>query len=293
MVQPSLFHDPESRLRVGPAGWSYPDWSGTVYPEPKPRGFDPLRYLAHWFDAVEINSSFYRPPSPSMAGAWARRVDHNPNFRFTAKVWQRLTHEGSTSAQDVSAFLEGIDPLVESARLGALLLQFPWSFKNSLEARGRLEKLARLFRNFPLVVEVRHASWADADFFRFLKDLGIGFCNIDQPVIGQSLKPLSVVTSPVGYFRLHGRNYANWFKEDAGRDNRYDYLYTGAELDHLTGLIKEVRDASEECYVITNNHFRGKAVFNGLELQQRLTGRIVEAPPSLAREYARPKDFSI
>jgi uncharacterized protein YecE (DUF72 family) len=285
VVQPSLFKEPISSLRVGPAGWSYPDWAGTVYPEPKPRGFDPLRYLSGWFDAVEINSSFYRPPTPGMTAAWVRRVENNPNFRFTAKVWQRLTHEGSIDAQDVRAYLQGIEPLAEAARLGALLLQFPWSFKNTTEARERLEILVRLFRNFPLVVEVRHASWADAGFYRFLRDLGIGFCNVDQPLIGQSLKPSSVVTSPVGYFRLHGRNYANWFKEDAGRDNRYDYLYTIAELDQLTSLIQEVRDASEECYVITNNHFRGKAVFNGLELQQRLTGRQVEPPPSLAREY--------
>jgi uncharacterized protein YecE (DUF72 family) len=220
-----------------------------------------------------------------MAAGWARRVEDNANFRFTAKIWQRLTHEGSWTLEDIRVFLAGIAPLAEAGRLGALLLQFPWSFRNSSENLKRIEALAGQFRHFPLVVEVRHASWADAGFLQFLRDQRIGFCNIDQPVIGRSLKPSSLVTAPVGYFRMHGRNYPNWFKEDAGRDNRYDYLYNRPELDLLSGLIGEVQQASEECYVITNNHFRGQAVCNALELQQRLTGEAMEPPPSLARHY--------
>ena len=254
-------------LRVGPAGWSYPDWAGTVYPEPKPRGFDPLRYLSGWFDAVEINSSFYRPPTPSMTAAWVRRVENNPNFRFTAKVWQRLTHEGSKDAQDVRAFLQGIEPLAEAARLGALLLQFPWSFKNTTEARERLEMLARLLRNFPLVVEVRHASWADEGFYHFLRDLGIGFCNIDQPLIGQSLKPSSVVTSPAGYFRLHGRNMA-WFT--AGREERYNYLYTKEELAGFVPAVQSLAAGAGGGYVFFNNCHAGAAARNALMMKQML-----------------------
>lgn len=280
-------------VRVGPAGWSYPDWEGTVYPQPKPRGFDPLVYLAEFFDAIEINSSFYRPPSAKSAQSWVRRVQHKPRFKFTAKVWNRLSHVEETFSQaEVSEFLKGIEPMAAAGRLGALLLQFPWSFKNGDPQHRRLADLAAAFSDYPLVVEVRHASWADTQFYDFLRQQRLGFCNIDQPVIGQSLKPSAIVTSRVGYFRLHGRNYKNWFRDDAGRDNRYDYLYTARELDSLTELIREIEQASEESYVITNNHFRGKAVCNGLEIEHRLTGKKPKIPPPLVVDYPQLADLN-
>lgn len=70
-------------VRVGVAGWDYRDWWGVVYPLPRPRGFDPLAYLAQYFDTIEINSTFYRPPVPKAAAGWARRVTHNARFKFT------------------------------------------------------------------------------------------------------------------------------------------------------------------------------------------------------------------
>src|SRR5919109_731050 len=88
------------RIRIGPAGWSYPDWEGQVYPKPKPRGFDPLAYLAQYFDTIEINSTFYRIPAATMTRSWATRVSDHPTFRFTGKLWQGCTHEGPASAED-------------------------------------------------------------------------------------------------------------------------------------------------------------------------------------------------
>ena len=79
-------------IRVGTAGWHYEDWNGTVYPRPRPRGFDPLETLSHLFDAIEINVTFYRVPDPSMTRTWVRRVASNPDFRFTAKLFRDLTH---------------------------------------------------------------------------------------------------------------------------------------------------------------------------------------------------------
>jgi uncharacterized protein YecE (DUF72 family) len=87
------------RILVGPAGWSYQDWEGQVYPKPKPRGFDPLRYLARYFDTVEINSSFYRIPAAKTTQQWVDRVSEHPDFRFTSKLWQGFTHEGTASPQ--------------------------------------------------------------------------------------------------------------------------------------------------------------------------------------------------
>jgi uncharacterized protein YecE (DUF72 family) len=175
--------------------------------------FDPLEYLATYFDTIEINSSFYRPPAASSSRAWTRRVTHNRNFRFTAKLYQRFTHDrGQATAEDEKTFREGIDPLVEAGKFGALLLQFPWSFKNTEEERDYLSALLDRFRDYPLVVELRHASWNEPAIYQSFERRGVGFCNIDQPLFARSIKPSARTTSRVGYVRLHGRNYENWFR---------------------------------------------------------------------------------
>lgn len=275
-------------LRIGPAGWSYKDWEGIVYPAEKPRGFDQLAYLADLFNTIEINSTFYRPPGEQMARSWARRVRHNPNFKFTAKLWNRFTHEKEKyGEQEVSLYKRGIDPLYQQGLLGALLIQFPWSFKNLAEERRRLEDIIERFRPYPLVLEVRHSSWARPEVYEFLREKGVGFCNIDQPLIGKSIAPSAIVTSNLGYFRLHGRNYANWFRQEASPEARYDYLYSEKELDQLSDLIREIAQQAPETYVVTNNHYRGKGVANALELEKKLKGETPKIPPSLAQEYPR------
>jgi uncharacterized protein YecE (DUF72 family) len=147
------------KIRIGPA-WSYRDWNGVVYPQSPGSKFDQLAYLSNFFDTIEINSSFYRPPAPSTAKAWARRVTQNPDFVFTAKLHRVFTHErGKATVEDEKLFREGIDPLAEAGKLGAVLIQFPWSFKNTDEDRVYLTKLIDRFKDYRLVLEVRHASW--------------------------------------------------------------------------------------------------------------------------------------
>ena len=119
----------------------------------------------------------------------------------------------------------------------------------------------------------------------FLRENGVGFCNVDQPVIGDSLRPSARVTARVGYWRLHGRNYANWFREDAGRDARYDYLYSKEEIGEIAKLIRTVKQDSEETYAITNNHFRGQALINALEILEELDARRPAVPPLLALSF--------
>src|SRR5215471_1259202 len=144
-------------ILVGPAGWSYADWRGRVYPERAGTKFDTLALVAKYFNVVEINSSFYYPPKPETTRAWLERAAHNPNFIFTAKLHKVFTHKRERlSSEDERAFREGIDPLQEAGKLGALLIQFPWSFKNDQEARVYLEKLVGWFKDYPLVVELRH-----------------------------------------------------------------------------------------------------------------------------------------
>src|SRR5205809_4722955 len=148
-----------SPLRIGPAGWSYKDWEGTVYP-PHGSKFDPLAYLASFFDTIEINSPFYRIPPPTHATSWVRRVASNPTFKFTTKVFRNFTHEkAQLAAADVRAFRRYLDPMMDAGRLGAVLLQYPWSFKSSEESREKLEALFRAFDGYPLALEVRHATF--------------------------------------------------------------------------------------------------------------------------------------
>lgn len=279
------------KILVGPAGWSYKDWNGIVYPAKPGSKFDPLEYLSNYFDAIEINSSFYRPPAASSSKAWVKRVAHNLNFKFTAKLYQRFTHErGQATNEDEKVFREGIEPLVEAGKFGALLLQFPWSFKNSDDERDYLSRLLDRFKDYPLVVELRHASWNEPAVYQSFERRGVGFCNIDQPLFARSIKPSARTTSRIGYVRLHGRNYENWFRANAAPHDRYDYLYSLDELEPWVDNIKKVSIESEETYVVTNNHFRGKGVVNALEIKAMLEGEKVPGPPLLVDEYPRIKE---
>jgi uncharacterized protein YecE (DUF72 family) len=276
-------------IRVGPAGWSYRDWEGVVYPRPRPRGFDPLAYLADYFDTIEINSTFYRPAAQESAESWAQRVGENPTFRFTAKLWRRFTHERDEAftRADVAAARTALDPLADAGRLGAVLLQFPWSFRRDDESRLWLDDVTRVFRKFPLVLEVRHESWNVPEFYQELSEGGIGFVNIDQPRFKHSIGPSATATSRVGYVRIHGRNYADWFRKDASVEKRYDYLYTGQELEPWVERIQVVTEEAEDVYVVTNNHYKGKGIANAVMLQAQLAGRPMPAPPGVVATYAK------
>lgn len=275
-------------IRIGPAGWSYKDWEGVVYPQKPGKAFDPLAYLARFFNTIEINSSFYRSPAPSTAESWARRVEQRKDFTFTAKLHRVFTHErGKATKKDEKEVRDGMAPLVKAGKLGAVLLQFPWSFKNTDEDRLYLTKLLEKFREYPLVLEVRHTSWNNESIYEWLEERGVGICNIDQPVFSRSIRPAAMTTSPVGYVRLHGRNYQNWFRDKAPRDERYNYLYSLDELDPWLTRIKQVAKQTRETYVITNNHFRGQAVVNAVEIKAALEEEQVPAPGPLFEHYPR------
>jgi uncharacterized protein YecE (DUF72 family) len=278
-------------IRFGPAGWDYPDWAGKVYPAPKPRGFDPLRYLAGYFDTIEINSTFYRPPSVKAARSWVERVAEHPDFRFAAKLYRRFTHERTSawSREEVDEVRSGLDPMAEAGKLGALLLQFPWSFRNTEENREWLRDLAKAFRDYPRVVEVRHISWNAPDFYAELVASRMGIVNVDQPMFRNSLPPSARATSAVGYVRVHGRNYKDWFRKAAGRDERYDYLYSSSELQPWAERTKALAEEPSvtDVYVVNNNHFAGQAVTNALMLEAQVTGERVNVPPALLESYPK------
>jgi uncharacterized protein YecE (DUF72 family) len=272
-------------IRIGPAGWKYKDWEGVVYPQPATRVFDPLAYIAEYFTTVEINSSYYGPPQPATARKWVNSVSRNRDFRFTAKLYHSFTHERKPEPTDERDYKAGIAPIAEADRLGAILIQFPWSFKNEPESREYLWALQNRFQEYPLVVEIRHASWITEEVLDTFAALGLGLCNIDQPLFHRSVKPAAHTTSAVGYVRLHGRNYQNWFSPKADVRARYDYLYRPEELEPWVARIRKVAEDAQETYAVTNNHNLGKATVNALELEAFLSGGPVRVPPVLMEHY--------
>ncbi|MBN2266194.1 MAG: DUF72 domain-containing protein [Candidatus Aminicenantes bacterium] len=272
---------------VGPAGWSYPDWDGVVYRARKGRGFHALSYLAGFIDIVEVNSTFYRPAPPAMVRAWLERIEDHPGFRLSLKLYRAFTHprEGF-SRKDIDDVRRAADLVRLRGRLAALLVQFPWSFRHTPENAGYLERLLEMFAGFPVAVEVRHASWDTPAFYGLLGEKGAAFCNIDQPLFDASIGPSAVSTTPAfAYVRLHGRNAGNWFRKGAGRDERYDYLYARDELEDWIARIKDLGAKSGKVYVITNNHYRGQAMANALQIRNMITGEKVDVPDLLLERY--------
>src|SRR6266850_1859817 len=264
----------------------------------------PLDILARCFDMVEINTSFYGHIKPHLAKLWVRTAKAvNPNFMFTAKLHRSFTHnpmavmEPTSAAsirpndEDEALAREGLEALAGEGKLGALLIQFPVSFKNTSLNREYLEKLLRQFIEYPRVVEVRHDSWDNPERLATLARGDVAFCNIDQPVIGQSLEPTEHVTSKLGYVRLHGRNYKDWFNSD-DRNDRYNYLYSEMELENWKDKIETVAGKTETTYVITNNHYQGRAGVNALKLKSMLSGKRVKAPPELLGTYPELRKFA-
>jgi uncharacterized protein YecE (DUF72 family) len=282
------------RVLVGPAGWSYSDWGGIVYPHRRPRGFHEAAYLAEFFDTIEINTSFYNPLKPDLAAQWIERISFNPRFLFTAKLWQKFTHEEGATAEDEKAVRMGFDVLRSVKRLGAVLLQFPFSFHNTAANLARLKKLIGTFSDFPLVVEVRHSSWAEPAFYEFLHERNVGICNIDQPIIGRSVKPSERATSALGYVRLHGRRQDTWFSDDPEMPSheRYNYLYSEQELLPWAQRIEHLAGHTKTTFVVTNNHFEGKGVVNALQLISMLTHQKVKVPETLRHRYPATEEIA-
>lgn len=290
-------------IKIGVAGFSYEDWQGIVYP-PALKAKTRVEYLARFFDLIEINTSFYGHIKPAVGKEWCRMAaGANPNFMFTAKLNRAFTHSpvavleptsaktirpGDSDERDAKA---GYDAIAAEGMFGALLAQFPISFKCTDENRAYVEQLVGRFRDYPLVLEIRHASWNEPEVLAWLQGLQVGLCNIDQPLLGRAVRPSAHATSVVGYIRLHGRNYKQWFAETNVRD-RYDYLYSSEELTEWKGRALEVAGKTETTYVVANNHNLGKAAVNALELIAMIEARKVPAPPTLVAQYPELKPLT-
>jgi len=283
----------DAGIYIGTSGWSYPKgegtWKGYFYPGGK---INELEYYSQFFNTVEINSSFYRPPDPGFVHNWARRVPEG--FLFTAKLWQKFTHpkmyEAATgqdaliAQRDVDLFKKSLEPLAKAGRLGALLAQFPPSFKNGRYNRQVLEAVAKAFGEYRIAVELRHRSWSDdKNIAALLKENKMAWVRIDEPEFETSIAADVPLTSDMAYFRFHGRNAKDWWTGDT--ETRYRYLYSPEEIKELAARVKAVTGKVHLLFAFFNNHWQAYAPRNASDLKKALGLRAGQLP--LGLELAR------
>lgn len=280
-------------IRVGPAGWSYPEWEGRIYPRHKPAGFQPLTFLSRMFDTVEINASFYAIPKAEHAERWVKSVAHAPGFRFYAKLHRDFTHmpEPKDGERDeewerrAAEFRAGIEPLVRARRLAGLLAQFPVSFLHGKSEVRRLGRLRSLFDDLPLILEVRHESWYAPPAIDQVRGLSYSLAYIDLPSAWNHPPPWHTPTGPIGYLRLHGRNSTTWFRDDAEHNDKYDYLYGAAEVEALTRKAQRIASLHAETAVITNNTYSGKAIATAVDILFALNAEPIAVPVEIVESF--------
>ncbi len=287
-------------IRIGTSGWNYPrgkgTWNGIFYPPARGRSksFDELAYYAEHFNTVEINTTFYGQPKPEVSRQWAARTP--AGFEFSVKLYQKFTHPGmfkerlgralgdataddaalqmlaQPNAADLDEFRRGIDPLAEAGKLGALLAQFPPSFKATDASRDGVAMLLRTLADYQVAVELRHRSWSD-DFggtLALLNSHQAAWVQIDEPKFRFSIRQ-NFLPNVKGfyYLRLHGRNAANWWRPAASED-RYNYLYSGEELREFSETARAAQALVKKTYLYTNNHYSAKSVANAAMIKQQL-----------------------
>ena len=288
-----------SNLRIGTSGWNYPTgkgtWNGVFYPKPRPKRFDELTFYAEHFNTVEVNSTFYGQPRPEVCRSWVAKTP--PGFEFAVKLYQKFTHprmyrervergvpEGmrmdrtaldalaQPNLADLDEFRRGVEPLASSGKLGALLAQFPASFKNDEAARRYLAALLRAFDGYPVAVELRHKTWSDsiAETLTLLNEFAAAWVQIDEPKFRFSIRQ-NYLPNVKGfyYMRLHGRNAAQWWTHDRSED-RYNYLYSSEELQDFVEPADAARRIVRKTYLYLNNHHSAKSVANAAMIKKQL-----------------------
>ena len=310
-------------IRIGTSGWSYPSgkgtWNGLFYPATRSKRagtdrFDELHFYAEHFNTVEVNSTFYGQPKADVSHGWVRRTP--PGFDFSIKLYQKFTHprmfkdaalkaapgsEGplldllaQVTQSDIDRFRSGIEPLASSGRLGAVLAQFPPSFKETPASRDYLAQLLRAFGDYAVAVELRHRSWSDSigDTLSLLNAFNAAWVQIDEPKFRFSIRQ-NYLPNITGfyYMRLHGRNAAQWWRHDKSED-RYNYLYAADELQEFGEIASAAKELVKKSYLYANNHFAAKAVVNAVMLKAQ-TGEPIEGeyPAALVERYPEIKDL--
>lgn len=253
-------------LHIGTSGFSYDDWVGPFYPKGLPKRAY-LRFYAQKFSACELNFTYYRIPDARTLRAMSAKTPDR--FLFTLKANREMTHEREDPEPAFEKFVAALDPLIQARKLGCILVQFPWSFKNTPQNRDYLKLCRERLEGLPAVVEFRNRGWIVDETFELLRELDLGFCCVDQPRFRSLIPPIAETTSKVAYLRFHGRNAAKWWKHDRAWE-RYDYTYSKEELQEWVPKIQELESEAEDTYIFANNHHQAQAVDTARQLRMLL-----------------------
>ena len=286
-----------SKYHIGTAGWSYKDWVPSFYPKNQSAGFDWLQFYSHYFNCVEVNSTYYTYISPKIVEGWIRKVTDSDDFLFTIKLHQDFTHKKDFDQQKIKTVNSNLDLLKQAERLGGLLIQFPYSFSFDNTTADYVRVLKDIFQSYNCFVEVRHKSWLKKEALEMFKKLNLTYCTIDQPQIGEAIPFEPIITNDKAYLRFHGRNVKAWLKSinNFGKQQsyeeqseRYKYLYPPGELVEIDQKIKSIQEKVKEVYVIMNNHPQGDAIANAFELIHLLEEKDkVQMPSTIVKAYPR------
>jgi uncharacterized protein YecE (DUF72 family) len=265
-------------IYVGTCGFSYVDWIGPVYPEGMNRA-KMLEVYSGMFPSVEIDSTYYRPPSSTMFNRYPERT--GGNLKVSMKLHSRFTHEREADKSEAEVFEIAVKPLEDSGQFAGFLAQFPQSFGETPLNRAYIEKLRELFPDKTVICEFRHEDWFREDALKFLSALNFPVSTVDEPDMSTLPGTGVVYTKPPAYVRLHGRNYRDWYK---GAQERYTYNYSPEELHDWVVKIKNLAKDADTVYVFFNNHPLGYAATNAQELMDLLNKVMPESVMKVPRK---------
>ncbi len=247
-------------VRLGTCSWADEGLLKQWYPREVRTAETRLRYYAERFDTVEVDSPFYRLPSPENAARWAERTP--AGFVFHAKASKEMTgHEETESRERAFAeFRASLGPLEESGKLRGVLLQFHPRVKKSPEALNELRGVGELLAPLVPLIEFRHRSWMTeeerADTLAFLEQNGLAYVSVDSPRTRASnvMPRIAAATHDVAYIRFHGRNWKTWNKKTKTSGERFDWLYSLEDLEDWVEPIAKLAEEAREVYAMFNNN---------------------------------------
>ena len=247
--------DEKQRIMLGTSGWNYEEWVGPFYVR-RERKFTEY---ARVFNTTEINSTFYRYPTPGTIRGLIRASPRG--FIFSAKMPKLITHKKKLSLtegvkDDLDKFLGIMEPLLEVGKLGAILIQLPPSMTYNDHVERLEDFLGILPDNFRFAVEFRNLSWLRSETWKLLRSYNVAYTIVDEPL----LPPKMVYTADFAYIRWHGRGSRPWF----------NYRYSELELREWVPRVREAAEKTGRVYGYFNNHFHGYAPENCIQLLEML-----------------------
>ena len=261
---------------------------------------DRLSFYARYFPVVEVDTTFYGIPKPSVVDGWVGRTPDD--FAFNVKAYRSLTgheREGRTprppTAEEERDFLAALVPLREAGKLRAVHYQFPPWMTNTPQARELLLAARERHPDDIVAIEFRHRSWFDdgawAPTEELLRELDCVYVGVDAPQIGDATAPphLAITSPRLCIARFHGRNRRTWYIRGGTSGDRFDYLYRPQELESWVPALQAAREQNVPVHALFNNNRSNYAVVNAFDLAAML-GEPRPRPPRPVIDVMRARD---